>query len=399
MDQQPKTTGDTGAEKTEITTNTSTDQETAQVETVDCQPKKSHLGAIIIGIIVAVIVVLLGALTAWYFLLYNQSDKAAFDAMHQLLRADAVVAKGDLVVWSDSSNGPLERLTLSLDSASQALPNSVEATLKVNFSDGNEIAVKLGTVQMADGVIYVQLSGLVDSLRQLELDEVTENGITEIINSLEVIDNEWWQISVPDILDSLELGTEETKGLKELYGCVVDTMRKSKTDDLATLYQQHQFVSAQSVEHTLPKDHDRTHYPASWHHLYEVTINKNKLARFVNGIPETATATEFYNCYNSVMAKYSDEEGLSESISSADFEEISASDLDFLDDVRLFMEVSDFGHQLTGVYLYYNVDGIQASGAFDLTYQPVTVSAPEDYRPITELIDEFIELIAGGLEE
>lgn len=369
------------------------------------QDTKSSRVPIIVLSILAVIILILGCLGIWFFGFYNNPDKVALDAVSNLLSAPNVSMNGGIVVFPLDDDAPSPRLILNLDTSSNHLPNSTTASLFVALDEDRTINLSLGTVQLADGVIYLQISKVMETIDNLNLSTSELAELEDVLAILETIDNEWWRISIPELVDSFELDQDLSSGIKEIYACVVDVTNADLTDELALLYRRMPFVNVVEVSeisaYAANNEVDievSTYRPATGYGLYEVSLNKDNLAHFINALPETSTAESFYDCYNSAIDKYPTM-FMPEHLSATDFDELDASDITIDKDLHLYMEVSKFGHQIRSLHLYYEEDSFVASGGVSLKYDDVIVSPPNSYRPITDLIDEIIESIFGVLPD
>lgn len=369
-----------------------------KTKTSSKKPKTSHRGAKVAVIIVAVLVLALGGLATWFFAFYNNPEKVAFDAMNHLFSADNVGLEGGFTLWvseDEKENSPISMVLLSFDSASNHLPTSNTATLSIYFNPEKvqgepEVTLKLNNVVMQNGVLYFQIGGLMDSLESFSLSSDEWSAVEHFIPLLETIDNEWWQIDVNQIISELEIPASQKNTATQVYSCVVEAMNRNNSAEMAKLYEQHRFINVTPSKGLAPEGKGVSAELASWHNAYEVSIDRTALADYINAIPETATANEFYACFNAVE---NDSASVPLSIDASDFDEISASDINLPDDLKIFMEVSTFGHQLRSVYAYQFTDDYDLSGSVAMKYQDVSVSAPTEYRPVTDLIEEFIELL------
>lgn len=366
---------------------------TSELDASEPNPKPSRVPLIVLGIL-AVIVLILGCVGIWFYGFYNNPDKVALDAVTNLLSASNVTMNGTLTVKPFDSDDS-RHMTLKLGSASNHLPNSTTASLELSLDDGQEINLNLGTVQMSDGVIYLQISKIMETIDGLGLTVAERAEYEEVFSVLEVIDNEWWRISIPELIDDFEFEDEQASGLKELYACTVNVMNEDVSGELTTLYRRQPFVEvkeiAQISANGMPGVMD--YKPAFGNNLYEISLNESNLANFINALPATETAESFYSCYNNVMDKYAAEGELPDHISAEDFDEVSASDFSFTDDQHFYMEVSQFGHQIQTLHFHQNDDDFVTSGQLTLGYSAVKVTPPDSYRPITELVDELTDLI------
>lgn len=354
--------------------------------------KTSHIG-MVLGIIATVIILGIIGIAIWFFGFYSNPDKVAYDAVENLLIAPNVITSGSVVIETDMDDSPLKRFSLELENSSRILPSSSTARLSLEFTNDMDIDLQVSTVFMRNGVIYIQFSDLVESIEKLKLDQDTKDALSLYLDTIEVIDNEWWQISVPDIIDSLELESAQSNSVKEIYSCVVEAMGSDVSGEMARFYGTNKFLQIKQVN----KDTIPSYQGTSWNNnLYRISIDKQKYADFTNRIPETDTAQNFFDCYNNVMRKYGGEDA--EQIDLSDIDEISADDVEWSEDLTLYAEISRFDHRLNQIFGEKVEDNIKMSVSLAFDYQEVEVSAPSNYRPLTDLIDEITEIIYSGKE-
>ncbi len=359
--------------------------------------EKKHTG-LIVGIIVAVVVLLCGGLALWFFAWYSNPNQVAYDAVNNLIQSENVGFEGGITILNSDEDSPLDMISIAFDSASSGLPNSSAAKVMFIFDaeqvEGDpQILIEVKNVVMRDGVIYLQIGGIMDSINSLELDEDTRSSLEIFLSTVEVIDNEWWQISIPDLLETMELPAEQTNIFTEMYHCATQAMTSDMSGEAAAIYKQNQFVEIKPSKRLAPDVESATNELTAGHKAYELSINKAKMASFVNRLPETKVAEDFFACYNDVASKYGGQR-----ISASDFDEITADDVEWpdADQLRVFLEISQFGHKLRSVHFFtYDDDGQDAGGGTVMfKYDAVTVTPPESYRPITDLFDELSEIFS-----
>ncbi len=407
MDQNPTAGGTDGgpntAGQTEPSQNTeinAKDTNSASVYEVDShyidrdlklpRDKRGHKGALIAGIIIGILLCIVAGVLIWFFACYNQPERVAFDAVEHFLKADNVVTTGEVKVTpDDTEESGIESVVIALDSSSSSLPSSSKVALTVKTNTEKEFKLDLGTVQMSDGVLYLQISRIMETVEQLNLDQSEREQLGDFFDTLELIDNEWWRISLDDFKDNLE---ETDPGAIDFWGdiytCAVDLANGDLKQDIAKVYSDHRFLKVAAVKDVSRIDGLAGFQPASWHQLYEISLDNVALADFINALPETPAANAFYDCANEAIAKYYDDDSL-EKFSAENFEEISASDIEWPEDLHVVLEISQFGHQLRSLHAYQSADDIDLSVDLEFKYQSVTVSAPESYRPISDLFDEL----------
>lgn len=339
----------------------------------------------IIAAIIGVLVLILGGLAIWFFAFYNNPEKVMLDGVNNIFRAPNISLNGGgSMTLREGNDDTVQMVILNLTSSSSKLPNATDVSLLITLANEQSINLQLGTVQMTDGAIYLKVSGIMDSVRSMGLEADAEGEMEELFSALETIDGEWWRISVRDVLEDMSGSREVADLYGSLYDCVLEAGTRDNSKTLVELYKQNKFIKVTPVKKIASGDGYTDYTAQAWHNLYEITIDKNALAEFINTIPDTAMAEEMYTCYNNAMAQYNP--GADE-ISASDFDEISASDIDIPEELHLYAEVSQFGHKIRSIWAYADSDEWQNSFAVTLGYQEATVSAPSEYRDITELFE------------
>lgn len=359
--------------------------------------EKKHTG-LIVGIILAVLVAVCGGLALWFFCWYSNPDQVAYDAVNNLIKAENVSLEGGFTIINPDEDSTLKMVLISFDSASSHLPSSTSAKIQFIFNQDQvegdpRVLIEAKNVVMRDGVVYLQIGGIMESINSLGIDDDSRESIEVFLNTLEVIDNEWWQISIPDLIDVMELPETQSDAVTGVYQCAVQAMNRDDSGDIATIYKQNQFIEIKSSKQLAPDAEAASSEVASGHKAYELTLNKAKLASFVNRMPETNAAKEFFACYNGVAQKYG-----GETIDISDIEEISEDDIEWPDakNLKIFLEISQWDHRLRSVYVFaYGDDGQDVGGGSVMfKYDNVAVTPPDSYRPITELFDELAEIFS-----
>ena len=348
--------------------------------------KAKRRAQIVIAAIIGVLVLVLGGLAIWFFAFYNNPEKVMLDGVNNIFRAPNISLNGggSMTLREGNDDDAVQMVILNLTSSSSKLPNATDVSLLITLANEQSINLQLGTVQMTDGAIYLKVSGIMDSVRSMGLESDAEGEMEELFSTLETIDGKWWRISVRDVLEDMSGSREVADLYGSLYDCVLEAGTRDNSKTLVELYKQNKFVKVTPVKKIASGDGYTDYAAQAWHNLYEITIDKNALAEFINTIPDTAMAEEMYTCYNNAMAQYNP--GADE-ISASDFDEISASDIDIPEELHLYAEVSQFGHKIRSIWAYADSDEWQNSFAVTLGYQEATVSAPSEYRDITELFE------------
>lgn len=347
---------------------------------------------LIAGIVLGILVLVGAGFFSWYFFLFSQPDRVALDAMNHLFNAQNVALEGSVVMTAkdaDSADG-LQTITLDLHSNSDHLPATSTAGLKIAYANGDVIDLNLGAVVMQDGVLYFRIGGIMDALESAGLTEDERADAEVFFETLEIIDDEWWQISIPDLLAGLELDAAASKQLNSAYDCYVDYLGSDLTAELGTIYREHQFLSIENTkgrQSSAKLDTGIQDFSRSGTSEYAVDLNFDTLADFVNQIPETASAEDFYACLDKALPDAH--------VDTSNIPEVSADELKELlqEDTELRLYITDWTHRLRYLTLERDNDDYLLGAQLEFIYQDFSTETPENYRPITELFDQIMEII------
>lgn len=363
---------------------------------VKLQPeKKSHKTPIILGIILAILVLIGAGFFAWYFCFYSQPEKVISDAVDDLLSADNIVFDGAAIFTpAADEDSALEQIEVDFDSAANQAPaSSTTVTLKFVF-ENSELSVEIGSVQVKDGVAYLRVSGILDTLERAGLTEALQEEARVFFDTLEIIDGEWWEISVTDLIDEFELEDETTNQLKATYECAYKAINDGYRAEFAELYREHSFMQLSRVQKLeFPQESNYQDVVANaGSTYYQVAFDYGELANFINALPESDIAEKLYACVNDNL--------LDSDASAQDFDEVSADELKeaFPEDTRIYFEISNWCHQLKTIVMQLaDVDLAVNLGLKIHQDQQAVITVPDSYRPITELVDEIMEMTVNLL--
>lgn len=358
-------------------------------------PKKKFSLAAIIGFVVFGLLLVGGiGFAIWFFAVYQNPQNIAFDAIDKFLSAPSVQTNGKVDFRTKNDEGEnYISFSIELSNKSKNLPNSTTAGLTISevtesgsVVDDHTVDIDLGTAIMSDGVIYFQVANLKDSVDKIFTDQaLTEDAFgAAIYDVIETVDGEWWRISIPEVVDELDLGSS-AEPIKDLYSCVIDASKKDHSDQIAGYYRAHQFVNVEKTDEIGDANKGNTYY--------KVDLNYDNLAGFLNEMPNSDLTGDILVCVND----YAEATG-GETVSKDEAEEITADDLkkDLPEDLNIYLQISDFGHQLETVSFNSKSDGeYDFTGAFSFTYESAEVKAPENYRPVSELVEEIVNILSA----
>lgn len=363
--------------------------------------KKSKTGLIVALILVFLLLLSLAGIAIWYLVYYSKPEVATFDAIRQALSAENAGVSGQVYYEYDNegSSAQLKSVTLDFTSVSSSIPNSLDATMQVDLRDDPDFSLSLGVVQMEDGLVYLRVSGIMDTIDAAELDSDLKKEISTALELAEEVDDEWWEVSLVDVMKSMGADRDRTELYDDMCTCYTETMKSGWSTELAGSYDKHRFAEVEKVNQVDTDGHWFTYQPSFASSLYKISFNKRELANFLNELPEGQTAHDFVDCYNEAMKTYMKSQGYTSRYRSSylldtdDIDEISAYDLNIPKEMNFYIEVSDFGHRLKRLLMSYEPDNdsgitqrLSVNLAFD--YRKVVVSAPTSYKPLTDLTDD-----------
>lgn len=359
--------------------------------------KKKSKAGLIIAIIIAILLVLgvVGAIV-WFFVYYNNPEKIAFDAVSGVLSAENVALNGEVIVSAvNDSDTPINRIALTFDSASIKTPTAGKVELAIDLKDDPDFNAVLDYVQAEDGIIYIKIEGIMAAIDAADLDKEIKNQLITTLELAEEIDGEWWEISVADVMRSLDVDRSSSKLADELYTCAIDTSRGDYTKELADIYREHRFVEVEKIKAIDTDGHWFTHEAEIGSSLYQVDFNKRELAAFINTLPKTQAAEDFVDCYNSAMKDYFRDQGYNSRtygdmlIDLDDFDDVMAYDIKIPDEVtNFYLQISNWGHKLQRAIITDNEKSYHASINIMFDYRKPSINLPDNYKPLTDLIDD-----------
>ena len=398
--------------------------------------KKKHKKGLIITLICVLAVLLIGggAFAAAY-IINNQPANIIASAVNNFITADQVEIDGSVnFALQDSEEFGLESFSLNFDDRASGLSNTTTATLNINFTNGASApAIELGEVLLNDGVLYIEANGLQDfydnafrdnikttlmnqilygssttivtdcvatddeeeytdcveeSTTVVEVDPATEaaasKAVDEILDQIgEIItsiDDQWIEISIDDILSSDMLSTvpDSTRDtISEAYKCTISTLNQipSYSDELNNVYSQNSFITMTSGTDS----------------FYNISLDANNLAGFLNAMPSTKLASDLATCLNT-------DASIANNVT---IDEINSA-LEYLPQISAKFD-GIFDHHLTELKMSEQNDYYSLTTDLKFSYpNNIVVNAPADSRPVMDVVEEVyqgIEKISSSLYE
>lgn len=357
-------------------------------------PKKKRKGLIATIIIILVLILGLGGAVAWYFLYYNNPEKVAFDAINGFLQQKTVVTDGTFTGRAKTDSGEV-LITVGLNNKSTTTSGNSIVTIKASMLDANgellsdnQYEVELGGIVLSDGVFYFRTGKLMDTIdllmddMSITIDDLDASG-QAIYRLLSNVDGEWWQFDVADVVDNVIEDPVLARSTKEFYTCLVNVAHSDINGELASVYSQNRFVNITPSSNKAK---------ASGVTNYSVSIDYDKMAGFSNALMESEIAKSAENCIHKYIV---DDLG-----GEVNFENTPAEAdkiREGLEGTEFTLGIRDFGHELVSAGVSYKQDDAEFAGDFEFSHPEVIIEAPENYRPISDLVDMLVEAITEML--
>lgn len=385
-------------------------------------PKKSHkkliaalvAGFLALGLIIGFVV---------FMIIKNQPQNIALESFSNLVNAKKVAVSGtvDINLGENAGLGPI---TVKIDSATSDNNQSGTLGIKVNQPESDDaIELEFGEVMMSDGVFYLKASGLkkiydsvlsgmlsgsqptqtyleddysaydvcdayedieeysncldqIDNTIQIQEDLAVTGQTAEaneyIENILQKVDNQWFKISVEEILESdlvsgyIDQATKDE--ILKTYRCMIDVQgnMSNYTQEFADLYGKNQFI-------TLSPDKDS---------YYKVSLEAGPLTNYINAMPHTKLVSDITACSNADMTEMELED-----VSASDVEKVTSNLPDIYAKFSGF-----FTHRLSDVKINYENSGMSVSSNLSFSYPAnLNVSVPENAQSIMDVIKDIMQ--------
>ena len=358
----------------------------APVEKAVKEKKGGKKGLIIGGAVAAV--ALVGGGIAVYSI-NNNPENIALSAFSNFLSSKTMAVSGTFSVAANNDSD-LSNIKVTIKNDKNAAgETNTSATLAVTYA-GKDFTINLGSVVLKDYTIYVQVDGLKTAVKDAlkiventdyeEYAELYEDLIDTVVGE---IDGVWWKISVPELVDEIDLieSSQKTK-IKEVYNCVVDTAEKAvnKGDDYAKIYKDNAFVKLAKHEGSDKFSGKGT--------AYDLTLDAAKLTSFSNAMTKEIDSLGFETC----VEKLNDVEGAKGTYTVTEVKEEDVKKaIDELPKIVVTIDGGFFNYDLTGLYVNFSEDAY--TGKIDLNFSKdvPAVTAPNGAKSVTELYTNVVK--------
>lgn len=357
-----------------------------------------------VPIIIASSVVAAGCIAGVGFALANTVFKPKNDAVSEAIskilsgnRPNNIAINGNISITGTNDYFKSGTITLDTKMASDTNVSDTTMSLKATLGDNSQINIGLGTKSLANGDIYVKLTGLDESTIDKIMRNSTltggetnciddETGMTncgygseyddsEILggslfyglgDSLTMLNDLW--IKIPGEILSQTSSETSSFALDPSSQCLLSAMNNMSDYGKAVsdLYNDHKFVTSSTDNITVAKKNND---------IYKISIDNDKLAEFINAASNTQVASDIKACAGDSIK-------VAGNVTSA--------------------QIAEFTKELPATYVEidgsYNITRLYIDGGTDLSISypaSVDVTAPTDYQDITTLI---MTLFMGGFD-
>lgn len=325
-------------------------------------PQKKSKKGLIIGIVIASVLVLLGAgSVAAYNLYYQNPQKVITDAIINAVTATSSVYSGTVAIGSDGYT-----LAVDLSTKQSTTAGAMDAKMTLT-ADGKVYVVNTAAVVAESGDVYVKADKVKELVADYSAALALLNPTTgqDLDRLVAKVDGSWIKISSDDL-------KSYDSGLAKAQVCINDTVKKFKNDKAATdqisqLYIKNQFITV--IEKLGTKDSSLG---------YKLKSDSVKAKAFAAGLADTTIYKSLHDCDSTFTITPSDVDGSESSGKDAIVE----------------VWISRWSHQLTSVSIKDESDG----STFDMTLKPtyngdVTIATPESSITLTQLQSDITALL------
>ncbi len=334
------------------------------------KPKKKWLPWAIAGGTAAVVV---GGMSAYYFLVYQNPTQVLYDAYLRLQSAKVVQMNGVVEINKESNGVTFKSVEYKTNSNSG--PNvSMDITAKLR-ANNKDISVGGKGMYTQDGTMYFQLNGLADAYKELSKDSAGQTYLTDQqIEGIKKLQDQWVKVTIDDIKKaSQEAGT--------MYKCVLDAYKKHKDDDskpMQDMYRANPFISVKEKVGT--KDGNIG---------IKLNFDAEKYKAYTKAAEDTAMYKDLMACSKSKTT--------SSDTSTKNIEEIT-------DKTSVTAWVSEWSHELRSVDYSSSFgsgkDKVDLKGSVAVAYDKNnTVTAPSGTITIDEFMNRTHALTMGVIDD
>lgn len=399
-----------------------------KVAPVEAVPEKKRKTGLIAGIIAAVVVLLIGGVVAAVVLINANKVDPVTAAMNKIMSGNApanVAIDGNIDITINDEFSPISHVKVALNSGlmTNSFANSSKAEVTATVRNVGDLKIKFDEVYAGNGDLYFKIDGLNDALEKsgllyllnlsgqlpgevdcgedgycqttelqeivcdageecesLKIDDTELNvlgeGAQNVLNEDSIsyfasllgivkIDGEWLRVSV----DELNMLSNETTADSDI-SCITNLVSDINTNSnsAAELYSKYPFVTSSNKDVKIE---------SKQHPVYQVSIDNENFANYVNSIQNAELTTNLYSCLkleNNVQ------------VSADDVAEIVSTW------PEIYAEV-DGNNNFTRLYLTSNLNDGEGSMVIDLGFSyPTNVNVPEpmEYKDFSEVIQEIL---------
>lgn len=359
------------------------------------KPKTKLIIAIVAGVLLTL--GLIGGSVAaikWY----NSPEKIALDAISHAIKAKSTAVNGEITVKASDALAAFlfSDIKIKLTNNTQGTSNKTNIDATVTFVGDRKVKLNFGEAITKDGVVYFKTKGLYEAYQKsfagiiddsisassLEPKAGTAASLDVAAKIIKSLDNQWWKVSVPDLLAKT---SSEGKAYGKLYNCAFNTFadfNSKYANEFVSLYKRHPLAKIAAYEGEV-KDSDKD---SSY---YTFSSDTKETVAFFNAIDDTNLFKDFSACAKKIkklpkqVAKYLDKVP---EIEEKDFEQAKTKS-------NLIVGINKAKRNFSHVYFKEKLEAapVTISSSIHFTYsdQETKVDALAGAKDISKLFEEL----------
>ncbi len=382
-------------------------------------PRKSKTG-LIVGIIIACVLLLGGAIGAAIMMMNSNRGDAVSIAMQKVLSGKAsknVAIDGVINILLNDTSAPIKRVNINLDSdiVVGSMINTSSAVITFTDKKDQDYSMKIEEIYATNNNLFFKIEGAADAIQQsgllnlvtsntqqtnciadetgmtncdspavMEVDCADEEDCEEIegeiitqdknlnsaladalVSIIEAADGVYIKLSSED-LDLVGVESIETSSLS----CISDLISNADKDSESTIQIYNQYPFVLSTDKNIP-------IASKQNPIYQISLDSKNLVGFINGIQNTEIVKSWYSCLGMEDNLAITENDTAELISRMP---------------KVYTEINN-ENNFTRLYLESDLNG-EATATIDLGFSyptNVNVSEPVEYTDFKDFIQTIFE--------
>jgi hypothetical protein len=323
-------------------------------------PLKHRSKKLIIGIIIAAVLVILGAGSAFaYSTWYQNPEKVVSDSVMNALKAKTMTFTGSMDVTSAGTN-----IKLEVDGANDKTKGNVNVKATISI-EGQPITINGSGLMDGDGTLYFKVKNVKDVVKtyRAAIPAESQNIFDQLVAK---VDDRWVKITADDMKQFSEATSKSQK-------CISDTIKKfqndqAATNEIANIYTKNKFLT---IEQNLGTKNGSLGYT--------VKSNDEGAKGFAKELKNTRIFKSLHDCDPGIVT---------------DENSSTQSDTKTANETHMELWVSQWSHEITKFSAKDGTGPDKGTFIFEPVFnKTVNVTAPDKSVTINELKTEIETLI------